>query len=248
MNLVDRFLHYVSFDTQSDELTNMTPSTPGQMLFAQALAEELKQIGLTEVTLDENGYLMASLPANTDKELPVVGFIAHLDTSPDMSGRHVSPRIVKNYDGHDIVLGTVVGADFVDDHFILVCQSDHARLALLAKVFQLCADLLRLTARIDNFEVDLIPVHRRRLEDALVHAPYVFLKQEMPFTVLAEMRGQFMFCIDKFERVSFGRIADKFILAHQLAYSAHEVYTLIEGYIIAFMVLTVLTADRKPVP
>ena len=104
MNLVDRFLHYVSFDTQSDELTNMTPSTPGQMVFAQALAEELKQIGLTEVTLDDNGYLMATLPANTDKKVPVIGFIAHLDTSPDMSGRHVSPRIVKNYGGADIVL------------------------------------------------------------------------------------------------------------------------------------------------
>ena len=99
MNLVDRFLHYVSFDTQSDELTNLTPSTPGQMLFAQKLAEELERIGLTEVTLDDNGYLMASLPSNIDKDVPVVGFIAHLDTSPDMSGRHVSPRIVKNYDG-----------------------------------------------------------------------------------------------------------------------------------------------------
>ena len=104
MNLVDRFLHYVSFDTQSDELTNLTPSTPGQMLFAQKLAEELERIGLTEVTLDDNGYLMASLPSNIDKDVPVVGFIAHLDTSPDMSGRHVSPRIVKNYDGKDIVL------------------------------------------------------------------------------------------------------------------------------------------------
>lgn len=95
MNLVDRFPSYVSFDTQSDELTNLTPSTPGQMLFAQKLAEELERIGLTEVTLDDNGYLMASLPSNIDKDVPVVGFIAHLDTSPDMSGPHVSPRIVK---------------------------------------------------------------------------------------------------------------------------------------------------------
>ena len=99
MTLVDRFLHYVSFDTQSDELTNMTPSTPGQMIFAKALEKELQRMGLSEITLDENGYLMATLPANTDKELPTVGFIAHLDTSPDMSGRNVSPRIVKNYDG-----------------------------------------------------------------------------------------------------------------------------------------------------
>lgn len=104
MTLVDRFLHYVSFDTQSDELTNMTPSTPGQMIFAKALEKELQRMGLSEITLDENGYLMATLPANTDKGLPTVGFIAHLDTSPDMSGRNVSPRIVKNYDGGEIVL------------------------------------------------------------------------------------------------------------------------------------------------
>ena len=99
MTLTARFLHYVSFDTQSDELTNMTPSTPGQMIFARELEKELKAIGMTEVSLDENGYLMATLPSNTDKEVPVIGFIAHLDTSPDMSGRHVTPRILKNYDG-----------------------------------------------------------------------------------------------------------------------------------------------------
>lgn len=104
MNLIDRFLHYVSLDTQSDELTNMTPSTPGQMKFARELAEELKRIGLSEITLDDNGYLMATLPANTDKDVPVIGFIAHLDTSPEMSGHHVSSRIVKSYDGNDIVL------------------------------------------------------------------------------------------------------------------------------------------------
>ena len=105
MNLIDRFLQYVKFDTQSDELTNMTPSTPGQMIFARHLETELRELGLTEITLDENGYLMATLPANiTDREVPTVGFIAHLDTSPDMSGRHVNPRIVKNYDGGNIVL------------------------------------------------------------------------------------------------------------------------------------------------
>ncbi len=104
MTLIDRFLQYVKFDTQSDELTNMTPSTPGQMIFARHLENELRELGLTEITLDENGYLMATLPANTDRKVPTVGFIAHLDTSPDMSGRHVNPRIVKNYDGGDIVL------------------------------------------------------------------------------------------------------------------------------------------------
>lgn len=106
MNVVDRFLNYVKFDTQSDELTNLTPSTPGQMIFAQALEKELQAMGLTNISLDDNGYLMATLPSNMTKKVPTVGFIAHLDTSPDMSGRHVNPRIVDNYDGGDIVLNS----------------------------------------------------------------------------------------------------------------------------------------------
>lgn len=109
MNVVERFLQYVKFDTQSDELTNMTPSTPGQMIFAQHLEKELHELGFEEITLDENGYLMATLPSNIDKEVPTIGFIAHLDTSPDMSGRHVNPRIVENYDGDDIILNTEKG-------------------------------------------------------------------------------------------------------------------------------------------
>lgn len=104
MNVTDRFLEYVKFDTQSDELTNLTPSTPGQMVFAQYLERELKSLGLKNITLDENGYLMATLPSNIDYEVPTVGFIAHLDTSPDMSGHNVKPRIVKNYNGEDILL------------------------------------------------------------------------------------------------------------------------------------------------
>ena len=103
-NVVERFLRYVKFDTQSDELTNLTPSTPGQMKFAQVLKKELEALGLTEITLDDNGYLMATLPANTDEDVPTIGFIAHLDTSPDMSGRNVNPRMVENYQGGDIVL------------------------------------------------------------------------------------------------------------------------------------------------
>ncbi len=103
MNVIDRFLRYVKFDTQSDDETNMTPSTPGQMEFAKYLKGELEQMHLEDISLDENGYLMATLPANCDKEVPVVGFIAHLDTAPDMSGKHVNPRIV-NYKGGDIVL------------------------------------------------------------------------------------------------------------------------------------------------
>lgn len=104
MTVTDRFLNFVKFDTQSDELTNMTPSTPGQMEFARYLQGELEKMNLEDITLDENGYLMATLPANTDAEVPVIGFIAHLDTAPDMSGRHVNPRIVHDYDGGDIVL------------------------------------------------------------------------------------------------------------------------------------------------
>lgn len=109
MNVVDRFLQYVKFDTQSDELTNLTPSTPGQMVFAEFLEKELKALGLKDISLDDNGYLMATLPGNVDYKVPTVGFIAHLDTSPDMSGRHVSPRIVESYDGGDIVLNKEKG-------------------------------------------------------------------------------------------------------------------------------------------
>lgn len=108
-DLIQRFLKYVKFDTQSDEETNMTPSTPGQMEFAKYLERELHELGLEEITLDDNGYLMASLPANTSRKVPVVGFIAHLDTSPDMSGKNVNPRIVKAYDGGDIVLNAEKG-------------------------------------------------------------------------------------------------------------------------------------------
>ena len=104
MNVVERFLGYVKVDTQSDELTNLTPSTPGQMLFAEQLVKELIAIGLTDAEVDNNGYVMATLPANTDKELPTIGFIAHMDTSPDMTGHNVQPRIVEKYDGKDIVL------------------------------------------------------------------------------------------------------------------------------------------------
>ena len=103
MNITDRFLKYVSFCTTSDEETNMTPSTPGQMEFAQYLEQELKQIGLEEVSLDRNGYVMATLPANTTGK-PTIGFIAHMDTAPDASGKHVQPRIVADYDGKDILL------------------------------------------------------------------------------------------------------------------------------------------------
>lgn len=104
MNLVDRFLKYVSFDTQSDDSTGLTPSTSKQRVFAEFLKKELESLGLEEITLDEHAYLFATLPANIDKVVPTIGFISHLDTSPDMSGKDVTPRIVEKYDGADIVL------------------------------------------------------------------------------------------------------------------------------------------------
>lgn len=104
MTVIERFLKYVTFDTQSDESTGVTPSTPKQMVFAQYLKTELEELGLKDIFLDENGYLFATLPSNVDYEVPVVGFIAHMDTSPDMSGENVKPRIVEKYDGKDIPL------------------------------------------------------------------------------------------------------------------------------------------------
>ena len=103
--LVKRFKDYVSFDTQSDEDNDKAcPSTPGQLVLAKHLAEELKEIGLSEVELDNHGYVMATLPANGMEDAPTVGFIAHVDTSPSASGKDIKPQIVKNYDGNDIVL------------------------------------------------------------------------------------------------------------------------------------------------
>ena len=109
MTIVERFLKYVSFDTQSAEDSETTPSTEKQWILARYLIEELEGIGLTEVEIDEHAYVYATLPANTDKPLPTVGFIAHMDTSPDCSGKDVKPRIVKNYDGGDIVLDEAAG-------------------------------------------------------------------------------------------------------------------------------------------
>ncbi len=102
--LIERFLNYTGFDTQSSETTGTTPSTAKQMVFAEYLKSELESLQLEDITLDERGYLFATLPANTSRALPTVGFIAHMDTSPDMSGKDVRPRIVRAYDGGDIVL------------------------------------------------------------------------------------------------------------------------------------------------
>ena len=102
--MLERFLKYVTFDTESCDDANVVPTTEGQFVFARFLEQELKAMGLSEVVLDEKGYLYATLPANCDKKMPVVGFIAHLDTSPDMSGKDVKPRVVEGYKGGDIVL------------------------------------------------------------------------------------------------------------------------------------------------
>lgn len=114
MTVTERFLDFVKYDTQSDELTDMTPSSPGQMEFAGYLKTVLEGMGLQDVDLDDNGYLMATLPANTDRQIPTIGFIAHIDTSPDMSGKHVKPRIVKGYDGGVIKLNEEYNLDPVE--------------------------------------------------------------------------------------------------------------------------------------
>jgi len=102
--VVDKFIKYVQFDTESDTQTGLTPSTPGQMVLAKELAKELEEMGMSQVSVDENGYVMAVLPSNMDKEIPAVGFVSHMDTSPDFTGKHVKPQFVENYDGGDIVL------------------------------------------------------------------------------------------------------------------------------------------------
>jgi len=107
--LVERFLKYVSFDTQSDEnVEDKCPSTDKQFLLAQYLRDELTQLGLEDVEMDDHAYVYATLPGNTDREVPTIGFIAHMDTSPDCSGKDIRPRIIENYDGRDIELGNEV--------------------------------------------------------------------------------------------------------------------------------------------
>jgi tripeptide aminopeptidase len=103
-NVIERFLRYVKIDTKSDPNSDTCPSTEKQFNLANELVKELKEIGLQDVSVDENGYVMATLPSNTDKEVPTIGFIAHMDTSPDMSGENVNPKFIENYDGGDIIL------------------------------------------------------------------------------------------------------------------------------------------------
>lgn len=104
MNIVERFINYTKFDTQSAEDSQTVPSTSKQLIFAKYLKEELEHEGLEDVEMDEKGYIYATLKANVKKEIPTIGFISHYDTSPDASGANINARIVKNYDGKDIVL------------------------------------------------------------------------------------------------------------------------------------------------
>lgn len=102
--VMNRFLRYIKFETTSDESSNTIPSTKKQLEFAKILGAELEEIGLKDVSVDDNGYVMATLPSNMEKKVPTIGFIAHMDTSPDMSGKNVEPKIIKDYDGNNIVL------------------------------------------------------------------------------------------------------------------------------------------------
>ncbi|MFV5691753.1 peptidase T [Flavobacterium sp. LT1R49] len=102
--IIDRFIGYVTIDTESDPNSETTPSTEKQWNLAHKLVEELKAIGMQDVTIDDKAYIMATLPSNVDHEVPTIGFISHFDTSPDFSGANVKPQIVPNYDGKDIIL------------------------------------------------------------------------------------------------------------------------------------------------
>ncbi len=103
-NIIDRFISYVSIDTESDANSSTTPSTKKQLVLAKLLVKELKSIGMTDVTIDKNGYVMGTLPSNIENDVPTIGFISHYDTTPDFTGRNVNPQIIYNYDGADIVL------------------------------------------------------------------------------------------------------------------------------------------------
>ncbi|WP_430906434.1 peptidase T [Maribacter sp. 2-571] len=125
--LIDRFLSYVTIDTQSDPNSTTTPSTEKQWVLADLLVDELTHIGMEAVTIDDNGYIMATLPSNIEKEVPVIGFISHYDTSPDFSSTNVRPNIIENYDGKDILLhkdkNIVLSPDYFEDLLLYTGQT-----------------------------------------------------------------------------------------------------------------------------
>lgn len=118
-HIIKRFISYVTIDTESDSESDTTPSTEKQWNLANKLVEELKSIGMSDVTIDDNAYVMATLPSNIDKVVPVIGFVSHFDTSPDFTGANVKPKIIENYDGGDIVLNekenTILSPSYFDD-------------------------------------------------------------------------------------------------------------------------------------
>lgn len=118
-DIIKRFVSYVIVDTESDPESDTTPSTAKQWDLANALVKELKIIGMSDVTIDENAYIMATLPSNIDHDVPIIGFISHFDTTPDFTGANVKPRIIENYDGKDIVLNEaediVLSPDYFED-------------------------------------------------------------------------------------------------------------------------------------
>lgn len=118
--VVERFLRYVKYDTKSKEDVVDFPSTPGQLVFLKDLAYELKALGMKDIYQDEHGYVFATLPSNTEKNVPVIGFIAHVDTSPEISGKDVNPKIVEDYDGQDIVLN--------DEHRVILSPNEFPEL------------------------------------------------------------------------------------------------------------------------
>ena len=118
-HIIKRFVSYVTIDTESDPTSNTTPSTKKQWDLANKLADELKTIGMQDVTIDENSYIMATLPSNVKHDVPVIGFISHFDTSPDFTGANVKPQIIEKYNGKDIVLNKaeniILSPDYFDD-------------------------------------------------------------------------------------------------------------------------------------
>ncbi|MCY8512854.1 peptidase T [Bacillus atrophaeus] len=116
-DIIERFTTYVKVDTQSDESVDTCPSTPGQLTLGNMLVEELKSIGMEDAAIDENGYVMATLPSNTDKDVPTIGFLAHVDTATDFTGKNVNPQIVESYDGKDITLNEKLPVILSPDQF-----------------------------------------------------------------------------------------------------------------------------------
>jgi len=116
-DMIKRFTSYVKVDTQSNADNENCPSTPGQLTLANMLVDELKAIGMEEVTIDENGYVMATLPANTEKQVPTIGFLSHVDTATDFTGKDVKPQMVENYDGNEIVLNESLQIKFTPGQF-----------------------------------------------------------------------------------------------------------------------------------